>query len=188
MDYTGKTIKNIYIIGRNKEDFEKYSKIGGKDPLYDCQCLLCGRLFSKRISNIRFSKRGNCGCNTLRYDLTNKRFNHLVAIRPLGLNKHGEMLWECKCDCGNLYNATSYALRTNRVSQCVKCKYQIVGEKNKRYDIYSKRLHECYVNLKTRVTNIKQDKYARYVNRGITMCDEWKNSYTSFQEWAINKI
>lgn len=37
---------------------------------------------------------------TKRHDLTNKKFNHLTAIKLQGHNKWGSLKWLCKCDCG----------------------------------------------------------------------------------------
>lgn len=37
-------------------------------------------------------------------DITGQKFNHLTAIRPIERNDHGEMIWEFRCDCGNVVN------------------------------------------------------------------------------------
>lgn len=34
-------------------------------------------------------------------DLTGIRFGKQVAIKPNGKNPYGNILWICKCDCGN---------------------------------------------------------------------------------------
>lgn len=36
-----------------------------------------------------------------------------------------------------------------------------------------------------RCTDPTDKKFARYGGRGITICDEWRNSYLSFYTWAI---
>jgi hypothetical protein len=148
--------------------------------------MLCGNIFNRNIYAIKKNKFKNCGCQNLQYDLRNKRFGKLVALKPLGLDKHKEMLWECKCDCGKTYKAKSYSLRTGKTTQCRKCSMEQIGDKNRKYITFSKRLHECYTNMKTRCKNKKQDKTNRYINRGITLCEEWDKSYECFQEWALN--
>ena len=37
----------------------------------------------------------------MRCDITGKRFGKLVAIEPVGKDKRNNVLWLCKCDCGN---------------------------------------------------------------------------------------
>ena len=47
------------------------------------------------------------------------------------------------------------------------------------------RLHRIWSNLKNRVLpNSVKAKY--YFDRGIGLCDEWKNSFISFRDWSIN--
>lgn len=66
-----------------------------------------------------YNKRTDCGCKTIRfYDLTGKRFGSLVAETkepPIG---DGKTRWKCKCDCGNTYITTSYALRKGKAKSC----------------------------------------------------------------------
>lgn len=44
-------------------------------------------------------------------DLTNKRFNRLTCIKPVGRSKSRLVIWECRCDCGNVKNISSEKLR-----------------------------------------------------------------------------
>lgn len=46
-------------------------------------------------------------------------------------------------------------------------------------------LSMVYTNMKQRCYNPKHPKYLAYGNRGITVCDEWKDSSTAFYEWAL---
>lgn len=46
------------------------------------------------------------------------------------------------------------------------------------------RLRRIYHNMKTRCTNPNYDKYQYYGGKGVSICDEWMNSYKLFEEWA----
>lgn len=48
------------------------------------------------------------------------------------------------------------------------------------------RLYTIYNNMKTRCYNKNSDDYKNYGERGITVCKEWLNSFTSFYNWSIN--
>ncbi len=39
--------------------------------------------------------------------------------------------------------------------------------------------------MKTRTTNPKCTESDRYIKKGITMCDEWMNSFIVFRDWAL---
>lgn len=47
------------------------------------------------------------------------------------------------------------------------------------------RLYSIYNNMKTRCYNAKSQFYYRYGGRGITICEEWKNDFQVFYEWAM---
>ena len=49
--------------------------------------------------------------------------------------------------------------------------------KTKLYRIWSNMKSRCYCKTATR--------YERYGGRGITVCEEWKNNFLTFYEWAI---
>jgi hypothetical protein len=52
-------------------------------------------------------------------NITNRRFGHLVAIRPVGNAPNGAVLWRCRCDCGKSHTATaSHLIRTTRSCGC----------------------------------------------------------------------
>lgn len=46
-------------------------------------------------------------------------------------------------------------------------------------------LYNVWRNIKYRCTSKTCKVYKHYGGRGITMCNEWKNDYNSFYEWAI---
>ena len=48
------------------------------------------------------------------------------------------------------------------------------------------RLYRIWVNMKTRCYNINASNYERYGGRGITICDEWKNDFAAFYNWAMS--
>lgn len=60
-----------------------------------------------------------------KYDLTGKRFGFLTVVKrlPNHVTKGGNSLvvYECKCDCGNLVSVTAGHLRTGHTKSCGKC-------------------------------------------------------------------
>lgn len=122
----------------------------------------------------------------MKLDFTNKRFGKIVCIKPLRINNHREVVWLCKCDCGNFCEKSSGAFKN--ISKIASCgcmkgkKPHITNLELKNY----KPIHECYVNMKTRCYNSNYELYSRYGGRGIKVCDEWKDNFKEFYNWAIN--
>ena len=48
------------------------------------------------------------------------------------------------------------------------------------------KLYKLYYNIKTRCYNEKSSSADNYIQRGITMCQEWYDDYWAFQNWALN--
>ena len=191
MDYSGFVFGDIKVLKRADGDLERVrnslkEKGRTQSPKYECKCLLCGKIFVADIYSIKNRKNKNCGCEKMKYNLKGKRFGSLTAINPLCKNAHGEMIWECLCDCGTICQKTSYALRHNDKISCPNCRNKKISEKNRKYIIENKRIKEAYVNMKTRCYNPKSLSYKTYGARGITVCDEWKKSYSAFQAWALS--
>lgn len=40
--------------------------------------------------------------------------------------------------------------------------------------------------MRIRCYNPKDKRYERYGGRGITVCDEWRNSFEAFRDWALS--
>ena len=60
-----------------------------------------------------------------------------------------------------------------------KCgEYVSYGHKDKLYKVYMAMCRRCYYE--------KYKFYHRYGGRGITVCDDWLNSYDSFKNWALS--
>lgn len=48
-----------------------------------------------------------------------------------------------------------------------------------------KRLYKVWINMKQRCYNPKNHNYYLYGGRGITICEEWRKSFSVFEEWAL---
>jgi hypothetical protein len=47
-------------------------------------------------------------------------------------------------------------------------------------------LHKIWSGIKSRCYCESSSHYKDYGNRGIKVCDEWKNNFKTFYDWAIN--
>lgn len=48
------------------------------------------------------------------------------------------------------------------------------------------RLYSIWKGMKTRCYNPHFKAFPRYGGRGIIVCDEWKNDFLQFKDWALN--
>ena len=60
-------------------------------------------------------------------DLTGQHFGRLTVQRTTDQrDKHGYVLYECHCDCGDVVLTTASNLRRGRVTRCKKCKHLLL--------------------------------------------------------------
>jgi len=120
------------------------------------------------------------------FDLTGLKFGRLTGIRRCGGDpKHGDALWLCKCDCGKDKVARSYDLRKGKTSHCGCLLGKNLSAGSLKHGCKPKRLHEMWVNMKTRCYNENYELYHRYGGRGITVCQEWLHDFAAFRAWAL---
>lgn len=97
----------------------------------------------------------------------------------------------CKCDCGNYITVMSDNLKRTQSCGCVKkLSTAKVGKANLKHGGTSgsrERLYNIWSGMKSRCYNEKDtEHYKRYGARGVSICDEWRNSYEAFRDWALS--
>ena len=71
-------------------------------------------------------------------DLTGRRFGRLVAIREADERKNGYVVWECKCDCGEISFVRSTKLRVGGTKSCGCLRKEVASKKIKSKGYYNK--------------------------------------------------
>lgn len=57
---------------------------------------------------------------------------------------------------------------------------------NYKHGLRNTRLYGIWAGMKNRCYNQNDFHYSRWGAKGITVCDEWKNSFQAFYDWAIS--
>ena len=122
----------------------------------------------------------------IRKDLTGKRFGMRTVVSYEGAREYPsgktESLWRCKCDCGN-ETIKPHGL----LQRCLSCGCHRVANISKAITTHGGRdtkLYGVWQTMKNRCHNKNTKSYSRYGGRGIAVCDEWKDDFSSFKKWA----
>nr|DAH32228.1 MAG TPA: hypothetical protein [Caudoviricetes sp.] len=116
-------------------------------------------------------------------DLTGMRFGKLTVIKRASdyIAPKGKTTtrWLCKCDCGNTCEVRTDLLRNGYTKSCgciVATQGRLTQTRPELSHIWGGMLRRCY--------DESIEAYPRYGGRGITVCEEWKNSLSNFCNWA----
>ena len=121
-------------------------------------------------------------------DLKGKRFGNLVAIDYAYSNKSKNAVWHCVCDCGNETFVNSQNLKNGKTKSCGCLKSKVTAERNRnnrKYKAMNDRIYRIYYGMRTRCYNQEDEHYPSYGGRGISICDEWLESFENFLNWSL---
>ena len=95
-------------------------------------------------------------------------------------SKDGHIQWLCQCSCGDLGTYLATRVKHNRVAGCQKCAHALAGSKVKTHGMRNTATYSSWTSMKDRCTNPESKDFARYGGNGITVCDQWLNSFEQF--------
>lgn len=82
-----------------------------------------------------------------------------------GAPKQYHITYQCRSSCGCFHS-------------------EQIANRNRKHDSSYSRIYTIWDKMKRRCCNPTDPAYKDYGGRGITVCDEWLNSFVSFREWA----
>lgn len=124
-------------------------------------------------------------------DLTGQPFGRLIVIREYGRDKHGNVLWLCRClgkngnDCGKEVVVAGRNLRSEHTKSCG-C---LSRERTTTHGCTHEPWYPTYKTMMQRCGHFKgaQECDSRlYRDRGITVCELWRNSPRAFGDWLLD--
>lgn len=189
-DLVGKRFGTLTVISRAENHI---SSGGFVRSAWLCQCD-CGN--TKIITSNRLlpGKTKSCGCLSTRNhpdnNLLGKRFNRLTVIAEADERyiRNGQIhrMWVCACDCGNITTVRASQLKNGRTKSCGCFSRENAVECNTKHGMSKTRLYDIWHAMKRRCYNPNDKTYSYYGGRGISICDEWRNDFAMFYEWATN--
>lgn len=121
-------------------------------------------------------------------NLTGQKFGRLTVIGLDEKQQTRKTYWICQCECGNIKTVRSDSLQNGTIRSCGCLKREQDRTNltaNHSHKQSGTRLYKTWQGIKKRCYDKHCACYYRYGGRGIVMCDEWKESFVPFYEWAI---
>ena len=180
----GDLVNGKYYV--EKED--SINKNGEK--VYIFRCNKCGYVYIKTynqlikiINSIGLTCRHNF--RTVSANVGRIIGNKYRIIRESGINKYNERLYDFEClDCGFIYrNARIPDINRKVKNNKNKCTHMKQHSVYRRWKV--KRIGAIYKNMIYRCYDIHAINYINYGAKGITICEEWLNDHTAFENWML---
>lgn len=119
-------------------------------------------------------------------DLTGERYGRLTVLKCVGKDKHGRLMWECQCDCGQRTIVQSGNLRSGHTKSCgcleIENRKIVCRTSNRTHGATHTRLFNIWQSMLERC-QMNGEGLKHYGKRGIFVCDEWKK-FEDFRDWA----
>lgn len=147
--------------------------ISGRDSrravLYDCICE-CGNHVQVTADRLKSGNTRSCGClasfvaNHPRksisdyYEYIGKKFHRLTIIDVKERNRHGQIMAQCKCDCGNDRVVSLSLVKTGQRKSCGCLRIDVVKSK-------TGPLHNNWKHTKTPEQRLADSAHRNYDNR-----------------------
>ena len=110
-------------------------------------------------------------------NILNQKFGRLTIIKMIGAQKGKPCLWLALCDCGKKKIVSGVDCRKGAVKSCG-C---LVTDGKHGHCKFKPSSEYCsWRSMKCRCLNPKDPAFKNYGGRGITVCNEWINSYEIF--------
>lgn len=120
-----------------------------------------------------------------------QRFNRLLVVErdeDFVLSSGRKIAaWKCLCDCGKITKVSTTSLRNGKTKSCGcyakdQSKARTTGKvhHNYRHGMCNHPAYNCWSDARKRVLGLRKKDAKNYIDRGISMCDRWLNSFENF--------
>lgn len=122
-------------------------------------------------------------------NLIGQRFGRLVVVdeaeKYVSPSGQTHRRWLCSCDCGNHTIARTGSLKSGHTQSCGCLNSNASTERATKHGKSEEKVYDVWCSMKQRCHNPRNKSYDYYGGRGIRVCQEWKNDFEVFYEWAM---
>jgi hypothetical protein len=123
-------------------------------------------------------------------ELIGKRYHKLILLNEVEpeIYPNGEKKrrFRCQCDCGNITEARMSDMRSGRTNSCGCFRDEKIATVTYSHGLHDTVLYSRWKGMKKRCYNKNHKQFRDWGGRGIKVCEEWKEDFRVFYDWAIN--
>ena len=116
------------------------------------------------------------------------RFNRWTVIGKVEGSSRWDKMYLCKCDCGTERMRSYSNLIYENCCSCGCLTREVNSNNLRKYPegLIASGIYYRWEGLKRRCYSKSCREYKNVGAKGITMCEEWRNDFMSFYNWAVS--
>lgn len=107
-------------------------------------------------------------------NLVGQTFGRLTVVELANKNKHGAVMWLCRCSCGKPHILVGHSLTSGGVTSCG-CLRGDTPAWNRSHNMSGTPQYRVWRTMWTRCANPNSKSYEHYGARGIKVCERWQS-------------
>jgi hypothetical protein len=109
-----------------------------------------------------------------------------IIIKPHYFDNRPTKFAVCICDCGKECNKVLAELKRGHSRSCGCLHSEELALRNSKHGLSKHPLYYIWRGIVDRCCNPNDSAYKFYGQRGITICDEWRNDFLVFYHWCLD--
>lgn len=119
-------------------------------------------------------------------DMTGEKFGRWTVIQKAKKGKNGETQYLCRCDCGTEKVLRRSSLTSGNSRSCGCLSREMAHDRGITHGESQSRLYRIWAGIIQRCCNDRaRYEWDKYGGRGISICEEWRDSFEVFRDWSL---
>lgn len=118
-------------------------------------------------------------------DMVGEKIGRLTVISRAENTSQNKAQWLCKCDCGNMTVVSRRHLKDRSTLSCGCLAKEKARVAHTTHGMRHTRIYRIWAGVKDRCCNANGKYWERYGGKGITICEEWAQSFENFYKWSM---
>ncbi len=117
-----------------------------------------------------------------------KIYGRLTVVSFAGRNKNGNLLWDCRCACGNRKQVFGSNLLGGSNQSCGCYKKEILLLRNTTHGMAGTPEYLSWQGMRQRCNNRDNENWPSYGGRGIKICSRWDDFAAFLEDMGLMSV
>ena len=146
----------------------------------------CGTISTRSSRDLRTGSTTHCGCSPVTkkpHNISGKKLNRLTAVSSTGIkSSNGDYIWNFICDCGSEVQTTIGRFNFGHKKSCGCLIKDEIRSRDNYHGMQDTNTYNSWRKMRERCNNPDDILYSKYGGIGISVCEDWDNSFQKFHE------